>query len=76
VAVDDHTRLADVEVLPHQRGLACRAFLERAIAWCRALCHVPGAPRALRPWVRYYNRERPHASLGYQPPLTRLRSAV
>ena len=32
--------------------------------------------RALRPWVRYYNRERPHASLGYQPPLTRLRSAA
>ena len=32
--------------------------------------------RALRPWVRYYNRERPHASLGYQPPLTRLQRAA
>ena len=32
--------------------------------------------RALRPWVRYYNRERPHASLGYRPPLTRLQRAA
>ena len=36
VAVDDHTRLAYVEVLPDQRGPACGAFLERAIAWYRA----------------------------------------
>jgi transposase InsO family protein len=26
--------------------------------------------------VRYYNRQRPHASLGYQPPLTRLQRAA
>jgi transposase InsO family protein len=138
VAVDDHTRLAYVEVLPDQRGPACRAFLERAVAWYQArgitcqriltdngsgylsrlfregcaalgLRHrrtrpytprtngkaerfiqtllrewayvVPYATsqerrRALRPWVRYYNRERPHASLGYQPPLTRLQRAA
>jgi transposase InsO family protein len=36
VAVDDHTRLAYVEVLPDQRGPACRAFLERAVAWYQA----------------------------------------
>ena len=36
VAVDDHTCLAYVEVLPDQRGPACRAFLERAITWYRA----------------------------------------
>ena len=48
-AADDHLRLADVEVLPDQRGLACRAFLERAIARCRALCHVPGAPAGAPP---------------------------
>jgi transposase InsO family protein len=138
VAVDDHTRLAYVEVLPDQRGPACRAFLERAVAWYQArgiACHRiltdngsgylsrafregcaalglrhrrtrPYTPRtngkaerfiqtllrewayvtpyansqerrqALRPWVRYYNRERPHASLGYQPPLTRLQRAA
>ena len=28
--------------------------------------------RTLRPWVRCYSRERQHASVGYQPPLTRL----
>jgi transposase InsO family protein len=138
VAVDDHTRLAYVEVRPAQCGTTCAAFLERAIAWYqargiaarrilsdngsgyvsrafRAACgqlglrHLRTRPytprtngkaerfiqtllrewayvapyatsqerrRALRPWVRYYNRERPHASLGYQPPLTRLQRAA
>lgn len=27
--------------------------------------------RALRPWLRYYNAQRPHASLRYQPPVSR-----
>ena len=138
VAVDDHTRLAYVEVLPEQGGPACAGFLVRAIAWYQAhgitgrrlltdngsgylsrvfragcaalgLRHRRTRPytprtngkaerfiqtllrewayvtpyatsqerrRALRPWVRYYNRERPHASLGYQPPLTRLQRAA
>ena len=138
VAVDDHTRLAYVEVLPEQGGPACTGFLARAIAWYRArgitcqrvltdngsgylsrvfragcvalgLRHRRTRPytprtngkaerfiqtllregayvapyassqerrRALRPWVGYYNRERPHASLGYQPPLTRLQRAA
>jgi transposase InsO family protein len=134
VAIDDHTRLAYVEVRADQRGPACTAFLQRALAWYRArgigcqrvltdngsgyvsrvfrhACHAAGlrhlrTPRtngkaerfvqtllrewacaqpyassqdrraALRPWVRYYNRERPHASLGYQPPLTRLQRAA
>jgi len=138
VAIDDHTRLAYVEVLAAQDGPACAGFLARAIAWyqgrditCRRLltdngsgylsrafregCAALGLQhrrtrpytprtngkaerfiqtllrewayampyatsqerrRALRPWVRYYNRERPHASLGYQPPLTRLHRAA
>lgn len=29
--------------------------------------------RALRPWLRYYNRERPHGSLGARPPFSRLK---
>jgi transposase InsO family protein len=29
--------------------------------------------RALRPWMRYYNRERPHGSLGARPPFSRLK---
>jgi transposase InsO family protein len=30
--------------------------------------------RALRPWLRHYNRERPHGSLGAQPPFSRLKA--
>ena len=33
VAVDDHTRLAYVEVLGDQTGTTCAAFLDRAVAW-------------------------------------------
>ena len=138
VAVDDHSRLAYVEVLLAQDGRACAGFLARAIAWylargisCRRLLTDNGSGylsrafragcvalglrhrrtrpytprtngkaerfiqtllrewayatpyatsqerrRALQPWVRYYNRARPHASLGYQPPLTRLQRAA
>jgi hypothetical protein len=35
LAIDDHTRLAYVEVLRDQHGAACRAFLERAVVWYR-----------------------------------------
>ena len=129
VAVDDHTRLAYVEVLADQRGPTCAAFLERTVTWfgarhitsrrvmsdngsgyvsrafraacaARTLRHLhtalhrgPGKAerfiqtllrewayvqpyatsgqrrRALRPWLRYYNHDRPHASRhhGYRP---------
>jgi transposase InsO family protein len=33
VAIDDHTRLAYVEVLPDERVDACADFLTRAVAW-------------------------------------------
>jgi len=33
VAIDDHTRLAYVEVLPDERVDACAGFLTRAVAW-------------------------------------------
>jgi transposase InsO family protein len=32
--------------------------------------------RALAPWLRYYNARRPHTSLNYRPPLTRLQETV
>ena len=135
VAVDDHSRVAYVEVLPDQQGLTCAAFLRRALAWwahrkvvvqrvltdngsgyrSRPFAEVcaqlavrhrrtrPYTPRtngkaerfiqtllrewayatayddsharrrALRPWLQYYNRERPHASLAYGTPWSRLK---
>jgi transposase InsO family protein len=138
VAVDDHSRVAYVEVLPDQLGPTCAAFLERAVAWyatrqiavrrvlsdngsgyvsrafretCARLAvqHRRTRPytprtngkaerfiqtllrewayavpyttsrdrrRALRPFVTYYNRRRPHASLNYEPPWSRLPSAA
>jgi transposase InsO family protein len=33
VCIDDHTRLAYVEVLPDERGATAAAFLKRALAW-------------------------------------------
>lgn len=33
VAIDDHTRLAYVEVLPDERGATCAGFLHRAAQW-------------------------------------------
>ena len=138
VAVDDHSRVAYVEVLPDQLGPTCAAFLRRAVAWLqtrgiathrvmsdngsgyvsrvwRATCEALGVrhlrtraytPRTngkaerfiqtllrewayaepyassairrakLRPYLQYYNRQRPHASLGYEVPSSRLTSAA
>ena len=135
VAVDDHSRVAYVEVLPDQQGGTCAAFLRRAVAWwarrhvvvqrvltdngsgyvagafrdaCAQLAvrhrrtrpytprtngkaerfiqtllrewayatpydHSRARRQALRPWLRYYNRERPHASLNYVAPWSRLK---
>jgi len=36
VAVDDHSRVAYVEVLADQLGTSCAAFVERALAWFAA----------------------------------------
>ena len=134
VAVDDHSRLAYVEVLPTDRRGDAIAFLERALLWYRAqgivveevmtdngpayvshawrercaelgLRHLRTrpytprtngkaerfiqtllrgwaygfayptsrpSPRALSGWLRWYNRRRPHSSLGGLPPLDRV----
>ncbi|MHC4550954.1 MAG: IS481 family transposase [Planctomycetota bacterium] len=138
VCIDDHTRLAYVEVLEDERKDTAATFLRRAAAWYRRrriraeriltdngacyrskpfaqACRELGVrhsftrpyrpetngkaerfiqtlirewayarryrssiqrARALEPWLDYYNRERPHGSLGYEPPVSRLRARV
>jgi transposase InsO family protein len=138
VAIDDHSRVAYVDVLPDQLAPTCAAFLRRTLAWFagrgitvrrvmtdngngyvsrlfRANCadlqlrHLRTrayTPRTngkaerfiqtllrewayvepyassrmrrakLRPYLRYYNSQRLHASLDYQTPWSRLTSAA
>ncbi len=133
VAIDDHSRIAYVEILPDERGRSCATFVQRAQAWfarqgiaikrlltdngpgyrsdrfrnaCRAMrirhlrtrpytpqtngkaerfiqtmlrewaygrVYLTSAVRAqhLPRWLRFYNEERSHASLGYHPPISR-----
>lgn len=133
VAIDDHSRLAYVEVLSDESPRSCVSFLVRALAWfkqqgisvrrlltdngngyrsdgfrlaCRQLRlrHLRTQPRrpqtngkaerfiqtlmrewayarrypnsaartkCLPRWLRFYNEERPHASLDYKPPISR-----
>jgi transposase InsO family protein len=135
LAIDDHTRLSYVEVLPDETGENAACFLERALRFFQrhrivvqrlltdnggcyksrafnAVCHMqdirhlwtrPYTPRtngkaerlvqtllrewaylraypssarriaALRDYVRHYNHRRPHGSLGFKPPIARLR---
>ena len=135
LAIDDHTRLSYVEVLPDEGGETTASFLERALAFfsrhhirvermltdngscyrsnaVNAVCYQAGirhlwtrpyTPRtngkaerlvqtllrewaylrayrsskerslALRSYVRHYNHRRPHGSLGFKPPIARLR---
>jgi transposase InsO family protein len=136
VVVDDHSRLAYVEVHPHDRGEIAAAVLVRAAAWmseqgagsvqavmtdnamtyrrsrqfnaaiaslaARHILTPPRTPRwngkaerfirtldeewahrrvwssstqrnrALPSFLRYYNRRRPHTSLGDRPPISRV----
>jgi transposase InsO family protein len=135
VCIDDHSRLAYVEVLADERAETAVAFLERALRWYRRQgiqvervmtdnggCYVshafhdacqahevrhlrtrPYRPQTngkaerfiqtmlrewayqrpyrtsnqrrkqLDPWLRYYNRERPHSALTGNPPYERIR---
>jgi transposase InsO family protein len=136
VCIDDHSRLAYVEVLPDETGPSCAGFLRRAVAWYErhgirvrrvmtdngsayrwptglfgqlcivlSLKHIKTRPyrpqtngkaerfiqtllrewayavayetsnqrvQALPAWLRYYNRIRPHGSLGGVAPMSRI----
>ena len=135
VCIDDHSRLAYVEVLADERAVSTTAFLRSAVRWFRqqgiraervmtdngsgytahAFAHAcrelglrhlrtrPYTPRTngkaerfiqtllrewgyarpyrtsrqrarkLDPWLRYYNRQRPHSALRGLPPQSRIR---
>jgi transposase InsO family protein len=135
VCIDDHSRLAYVEVLADERAETAAAFLRRAVRWFRQQgirtervltdnggCYVshtfagacleldvrprrtrPYRPetngkaerfiqtllrewayarpyrtsnqraKRLAPWLRYYNRQRPHSALRGLPPQSRIR---
>jgi len=138
VCVDDHSRVAYVEVLEDEKGVTAAGFLRRAVAWYASLgvrveralsdngsCYLSGdyratcnelgvTPKRTRPyrprtngkaerfiqtllrewayakpyrtsawrnralskWLRHYNRVRPHGSLDFLPPMTRIHGSA
>jgi transposase InsO family protein len=59
---------------PRTNGKAERLIQTLLREWAYATSYLdsPRRTAALRPWLRYYNRRRPHTALGYQPPWSRL----
>jgi transposase InsO family protein len=58
---------------PQTNGKAERFIQTLIRQWAYAVpyAHSWRRTQALRPWLRHYNLERPHAALGYQPPCVR-----
>jgi transposase InsO family protein len=58
---------------PQTNGKAERFIQTLIRRWAYAVPYPSSWRRtqALRPWLRHYNLERPHAALGYQPPCAR-----
>lgn len=58
---------------PQTNGKAERFIQTLLRHWAYATPYTSSWRRtqALRPWLRYYNLERPHAALSYQPPCVR-----
>jgi transposase InsO family protein len=58
---------------PQTNGKAERFIQTLIRGWAYAVPYASSwrRTRALRPWLRHYNLERPHAALGYQPPCVR-----
>lgn len=63
---------------PQTNGKAERLIKTLLDEWAYAKPYRSSGQRAkaLGPWLEYYNRERPHGSLGYEPPVSRLRARV
>ena len=58
---------------PRTNGKAERFIQSMLREWAYARLYRSSLTRAanLPRWIRYYNQERPHASLGYVPPISR-----
>lgn len=58
---------------PRTNGKAERFIqsLLREWAYARTYTNSPERAQALPLWLRFYNQERPHASLAYKPPISR-----
>jgi transposase InsO family protein len=63
---------------PQTNGKAERFIQTLIREWAYGTAYPTSAQRtrALRPWLRYDNAQRPHASLGYQSPASRLSRAA
>jgi transposase InsO family protein len=63
---------------PQTNGKAERFIQTLLREWAYAVpyAHSWRRTRALRPWLRGYNTQRPHSALGYQPPCTRFPRAA
>jgi len=59
---------------PQTNGKAERLIQTLLRKWAYAIPYASSHARAaaLQPWLRFYNEERPHASLNGQPPVSRL----
>jgi transposase InsO family protein len=63
---------------PRTNGKAERFIQTLLREWAYVQAYRSSSTRrqALAAWLRFYNRQRPHASLDYQPPWSRLQSAA
>ncbi len=63
---------------PQTNGKAERMIQTLLRQWAYAVPYATSAARqaALTPWLRFYNEERPHASLNHRPPISRLVSVA
>jgi transposase InsO family protein len=63
---------------PQTNGKAERFIQTLLREWVYAKCYRSSKQRikALAPWLAYYNRERPHAGIGYETPVARFRARV
>lgn len=75
-----HLRIRHLRTRPYRprtNGKAERFIQTMLREWAYAVRYETSRHRALalRPWIEYYNRRRPHGALSHKPPATRLAAA-